>query len=60
MDSDSGPIGKGPKIDIITRKLHFEGPELTEAHKEAMLRIADRCPVHKTLHAQVAIDTTMF
>lgn len=36
------------KVDRITRYIRVEG-ELTEQQRKSILRIANRCPVHKTL-----------
>ncbi|MDC9719926.1 MAG: hypothetical protein PSN46_04245 [Gammaproteobacteria bacterium] len=32
---------------------------LTQAQKEQLLAIADKCPVHKTLHGQAVIETRL-
>lgn len=44
------------KVDEFRRTITIEGA-LTDAEKKRMLEIADRCPVHKTLHAEVKIRT---
>ncbi|MEN8106797.1 MAG: bifunctional alpha/beta hydrolase/OsmC family protein [Pseudomonadota bacterium] len=46
------------KLDIIERSIELEG-SLTEAQRERMLYIADRCPVHNTLHSEVSIRTRL-
>jgi uncharacterized OsmC-like protein/pimeloyl-ACP methyl ester carboxylesterase len=43
------------RIDYIERVIHIEG-DLTEEQRQRMLQIADRCPVHRTLHSEVKID----
>jgi uncharacterized OsmC-like protein len=45
------------KIEVLRRRIVIRGP-LTEAQRDDLLRVASRCPVHKTLAggAQV-IDT---
>jgi putative redox protein len=43
-------------VDRIDRELTFEGP-LDEAQRKRLLEIADMCPVHKTLHSEVVVDT---
>ncbi|MEM6725278.1 MAG: bifunctional alpha/beta hydrolase/OsmC family protein [Bacteroidota bacterium] len=45
------------KIDIIERVIHMTG-DLDESQKERLMEIADRCPVHKTLHGTVAVKTS--
>jgi putative redox protein len=51
-ESESG------KIDRIEREIAIEG-ELSEEQRQRMLEIADRCPVHKTLHSEVQVDTKL-
>lgn len=46
------------KVDRIERRLVIEGP--LDADQRARLReIADKCPVHRTLHSEISIVTTM-
>lgn len=45
-------------IDHIDREIELEGP-LNEEQKARLLEIADRCPVHKTLHAEIIINTKL-
>jgi len=51
-ESDSG------KIDQFRREVSFDG-DLSEQELARMLEIADRCPVHKTLHGEVKVRTTL-
>ena len=44
------------KIDCLQRTIWIEG-EVDAKARERMLQIADRCPVHRTLSAQVRIVT---
>ena len=44
------------KVDEFRRTITIDG-NLNDAQRERMLEIADRCPVHKTLHAEVKIRT---
>ena len=46
------------RIDIITREIALEGM-LSEAERARLLRIADRCPVHRTLHGEVKVRTEL-
>ncbi len=46
------------KIDFIQRQILLEGG-FDEAQRQRMLEIADRCPVHRTLHAEVQIDSQL-
>ena len=45
------------KIDHIHREIVIEGPRLDAAQRERLIDIANRCPVHRTLHAEV-LETT--
>jgi putative redox protein len=44
------------KIDQFQREIILEGA-LSDAERQRLLEIADRCPVHKTLHSEVKIRT---
>ncbi|MEM7037439.1 MAG: bifunctional alpha/beta hydrolase/OsmC family protein, partial [Bacteroidota bacterium] len=59
-DSDLDVNGDAPKgkIDQIVRELEIEG-DLTEKQMQRMLQIADRCPVHKTLHGTIDVKTSL-
>lgn len=46
------------KIDQFQRVLHFTG-DLSEEQRAALLAIADRCPVHKTLEANARVMTRL-
>lgn len=46
------------KVDIIQRKIHIEG-DLDEKQMERLMKIADKCPVHKTLTSETIIKTTL-
>src|SRR4051812_35080464 len=42
----------------MTRTLHLAGA-LTEEQRQYLLGIANKCPVHKTLHKKIEIDTSL-
>jgi putative redox protein len=44
------------QLDHIDRELQFTG-ELTEEQRARLLDIAERCPVHRTLHSEVLVST---
>ena len=44
------------KVDEIARTLVIEG-DLTEDQRQKLLEIADKCPVHRTLHSEVKVRT---
>jgi putative redox protein len=46
------------KIDHLVRDLVLEGP-LDDAQRRRLLEIADRCPVHRTLHSDIKIETSL-
>ncbi len=43
-------------LDRIVRNIHFEG-ELTDEQKARLLEIADKCPVHRTLHSEIVEES---
>ncbi|MCP4303313.1 MAG: osmotically inducible protein C, partial [bacterium] len=44
------------KVDVFRRAIRLEG-DLSDSDREALLAIADKCPVHRTLHNQAIIET---
>ena len=46
------------KIDTFTREIKFTG-DLDEKQINRILQIADKCPVHKTLHSETQIITNL-
>jgi putative redox protein len=46
------------KVDRIERVLTLEG-DLDDAHRARLLEIANKCPVHRTLHSEVWVPTTL-
>lgn len=46
------------RIDVIERRIELLGP-LDESQRTRLLAIADRCPVHRSLHAGVHVRTTL-
>jgi putative redox protein len=46
------------RIDRIERVLTLEG-DLDEAQRARLLEIANKCPVHRTLHSEVWVPTTL-
>ncbi|PKQ07669.1 MAG: osmotically inducible protein C [Alphaproteobacteria bacterium HGW-Alphaproteobacteria-11] len=49
---------RGPRIDVFRRQIRLEG-DITEEQRAALLAIADKCPVHRTLHEQAIIETEL-
>jgi len=46
------------KIDQIERELKLEGA-LTEEQRTRLLEIAEKCPVHRTLHSEIHVVTNL-
>ena len=47
---------KEGKIDRIDREITLEG-DLSAEQRGKLLEIADKCPVHRTLHSEIDIRT---
>jgi len=45
-----------PQLDVIDREITLSG-ELDDAQRQRLMEIADRCPVHRTLHGKIKINT---
>ncbi|MBA0125107.1 alpha/beta fold hydrolase [Haloechinothrix sp. YIM 98757] len=45
------------KVDRIERMIRLDG-DLDEQQRQKLIEIANKCPVHRTLHSEIAIDTT--
>ncbi len=52
-DCDACEAKEG-KIDRMEREIELQG-ELTDAQRQRLLEIAERCPVHKTLHGEIEV-----
>ena len=50
--------GRDGKVERIAREIAVRGP-LSEDQRADLLRIADRCPVHRTLEGTPVIATTL-
>ncbi len=51
-------ISEKGKIDTIEREIELIGP-LDAEQRQRLLEIADRCPVHRTLHAEVKVRSKL-
>jgi putative redox protein len=56
--SSDAAENRGGKIDQFNRVLHLDG-DLDEAQRASLLKIADRCPVHRTLEQSSRIVTEL-
>lgn len=48
----------GGNIELIERSISLEG-DLTYEQTQRLLQIADKCPVHRTLHGKLHVATTL-
>lgn len=48
----------GSKIDHFERQLELDG-DLDDTQKAKLMEIADKCPVHRTLHSDVVVKTEL-
>ena len=48
----------GGRVDRIEREIEILG-DLTSEQRQRMLEIADMCPVHRTLHSDILIDSRL-
>lgn len=56
-DCDACGAGeRSPKLDHIERRVELIG-DLSQEQRARLLEIADKCPVHRTLHSEVRITT---
>lgn len=49
----------GMPRQVLTRKITVHGEALTDEQRLKILKIADRCPVHKTLEGEIEIETVL-
>lgn len=60
VQKDGSKAKSKTKIDHFVRTLRFRGPDLTVEDRKNLLRIADMCPVHRTLESDhVHIETKL-
>ncbi|MCB0704101.1 MAG: OsmC family protein [Saprospiraceae bacterium] len=52
------PEDQKSQIDYFDREIELEG-DLDDTQKSRLLEIANRCPVHRTLHQSVKVNTTL-
>lgn len=49
---------KQGKVDRFSRIIELDGP-LSDEQRARLLDIADKCPVHRTLHSEIVVDTQL-
>jgi putative redox protein len=57
-DCEGCKDGKGGYIDLFEKDIRLEGG-LSPEERQRLLEIADRCPVHKTLHSRAEIRSRL-
>ena len=57
-DECEGVDNPNQKVDHFFRSILIEG-DLSPEQRERLMQIADKCPVHKTLHQNVVIETAL-
>jgi uncharacterized OsmC-like protein/pimeloyl-ACP methyl ester carboxylesterase len=57
-DSAHTEVNNAPKIDLFRREIELTGNLNTE-QRARLLEIANKCPVHKTLHNEIRIETIL-
>ena len=53
-----GCEGQNMKIEILERVVTLRG-DLSDEQRQRLLQIADRCPVHRTLHGELEVRTVL-
>jgi len=56
--ADCETEGIGGKVDEIERIIELDG-DLNEEQRQKLLEIADKCPVHRTLHSEIKIRSRL-
>ncbi|HUM10986.1 MAG TPA: OsmC family protein [Myxococcaceae bacterium] len=51
-------VSKPAKMDVVDRVIVLEGA-LTDEQRAKLMEIAERCPVHQTLHSKIQVNTRM-
>ncbi len=56
VDCENCELDPNAKVDCLSRTVWIEG-DIDEKVRARMMQIADKCPVHRTLHSQIRIVT---
>ena len=56
--TDSESSDSKSKIDVFKRYIYLEG-DLDPSQKERLIEIANKCPVHRSLHNDINIETSL-
>lgn len=58
LDDADNAAEQGSQIEALIRKVQLTGP-LSDSEKARLMEIAERCPVHRTLHNNPHVVTTL-
>jgi uncharacterized OsmC-like protein len=58
IEDSEGCEDKPKQIDVLERQVTLSG-DLSDEQRQRLLQIADRCPVHRTLHGTVEVRTVL-
>ena len=58
VDDCNGCEKSNSRLDHFERLIEIEG-DLSQEQRTRLLEIADRCPVHKTLHGDIRVETKL-
>lgn len=57
--SEVHPQAQGTQIPWACGLFHAPTDTITEEQRQRLLEIADRCPVHRTLHSEVKVRSVL-
>lgn len=57
QDSEGADQSRDSKISKFTRRIEVKADELSPEMEKRLLEIADKCPVHRTLHETIQVET---
>ena len=56
-DCESCADDRTGQVDVFTRRISIDAPNLSAEDRARLIAIADRCPVHRTMEASSVIET---
>lgn len=57
-DSAHTEVNQTPQVDLFKREIELVG-DLDDEQRDRLLEIANKCPVHKTLHNEIQVRTKL-
>ena len=58
LEDCEGCEDKPTQIEVLERQIELRG-DLSDPERERLLEIADRCPVHRSLHNNLQVRTSL-